>query len=224
MQITEIEMESGIRDANDYSHFRKPHRFERLVTHKVCDTCNRGWMSQLEIDFLDAVGQLIEPNWPTRDAELIREALRRSEVIARWAVKTAITANLAGVLRNRIPQEIAINLRNGKLPESLVVKVGHIRQRDFNFLMNPGFKFMDDGERWKVSESGKAFDAVFQLNHFAIRAINAPGVQLGFDASAGLRPLSVFPVVRDVPFTEYSFESFQDFEVRLYARLLTTQR
>ena len=218
MQITEVEIESGIREADGYGQFRKPHRFDRLVTHEVCDTCNRGWMSQLEIDFLAAVGRLIEPDWPKSEAELIREATKRNNVIARWTVKTAITANLAGVLKSRVPQEIAVDLRNGKLPEPLIVKVGHIRQRDFNLLMNPGFKFMDDGEKWKVSESGKAFDAVFQLNHFAIRAVNAPGVEIGFDSSDGLLPFSAFPVVRDAPSSEYSFESFNDFERRLLAR------
>jgi len=224
MQITQVEIESGIREGDGYGQFRKPHRFEALVTHEICDACNRGWMSQLEIDFLAAVSRLIETDWPKSDAELIREAMKRSNVIARWAVKTTVTASLAGVLENRIPQEIAIDLRNGKLPEPLVVKVGHIRQRDFNLLMNPCFKFIDDGEKWKVSESGKAFDAVFQLNHFAIRAVNAPAVEIGFDASDGLLPLSAFPVVRDAPFSEYLFESFQDFERRLFARLLTTER
>src|ERR1700758_1669048 len=86
MQITDVEIESGIREADDYGHFRNPHRFERMVTHEVCDTGNRGWMSKLEIDFLDAVGQLIEPNWPARSAEVVGEATKRSDVIATWAI------------------------------------------------------------------------------------------------------------------------------------------
>ena len=225
MQITEVEIESGVREAEGCGQFRKPHRFERLVTHQVCEACNRGWMSQLEVDFLAAAGHLIEPDWPELDNELISEAMKRRDVIARWAAKTAITANLAGAFKYPIPKEIAIDLCLGKLPERFFVKLAHIRKRDFNLLINPGFKFVDEhGEKWKVSESGKAFDALFQLNHLAIRAINAPGVKLGFDSPDGLLPISAFPLSDHAPFTKYSFESFDDFERRLFARMLNPTR
>ncbi len=148
IQITEVEIEAGVREAKGYGQFRKPHRFERLVTHQVCETCNRGWTSQLEVDFLATVGPLIEPEWPTPGGKLIHEAIKRSDVIAKWAVKTTVTANLAGVLKRPIPEEIAIALRNGELPERFFVRVAHICKRDFNLLINPGFRFVaEHGER-----------------------------------------------------------------------------
>jgi hypothetical protein len=177
-------------------------------------------MSQLEVDFLAVAGHLIEPAWPELDNESIGEAMKRSDVIARWAVKTAFTASLSGALKHTISKEIAIDVCGGKLPERLFVKLAHIRKRDFNLLINPGFKFVDEhGERWKVSESGKAFDALFQLNHLAIRAINAPGVELGFDSPDGLLPISAFPLSDHGPLTRYSFDSFDDLERRLFARM-----
>lgn len=65
--------------------------------------------------------------------------------------KTASTASLAGVLGHRIPREIADDLRRGKLPEQFFLKLGHIREGSFNLLINPGFKFADEGDKWKVS-------------------------------------------------------------------------
>jgi hypothetical protein len=224
MRITEVEIESGIRDAEDYGQFRKSHRFEKLVTREVCDECNRGWMSQLEIDFLAVAGKLIQPDWPEVDAAFIRECVKGSTTIGRWAIKTAITASLAGVLHYRIPPEIAVGVRLGKLPETFALKLAHIRERSFNLLINPGFKFLgENGEEWKVSESGKAFDAVFQLNHLAIRAINAPRATVGFEAPDRILPISAFPVAGDVSLSEYSFASFDDFECRLLVRPVKRQ-
>jgi hypothetical protein len=221
MQMTEVEIESGVREADGYGRFRTPHRFERLVTREICDSCNRGWMSQLEKDFLSVVGRLIEPNWPEDAADVIRESLQRSDVIGRWAVKTAITASLAGVLGHRIPQEIADDLRRSKLPEQFFIKLGHIREHSFNLLISAGFKFADEREKWKVSESGRAFDAVFQLNHLAIRAINAPAVEIGFEPSNGAIPISAYPKSNDA--RKYSFASFEDFEQRLFVRASRTK-
>lgn len=224
MQITEVEIESGVREAEGYGQFRKPHRFERLVTHQVCELCNRGWMSQLEVDFLAIAGPLIEPRWPKRDSELIREAIKGSDILAKWAIKTTITANLAGVLKRPISKEIATDVHRGKLPERFFMRVAHIRERGFNLLINPGFTFVEEnGEKWKGSVSGKAFDTVFQLNHFAIRAISAPSVRLGFDSSDGHLPIPAFPLLADAPFGEYSFQSFDDFERRLFAQPLNTK-
>lgn len=100
-------------------------------------------------------------------------------------MKTAITVNLAGLIKRRFPAEISTDLRLGKLPACLTVKLAHIKKHDaLNIRINRGFWFMDGKEeKWKGAESGRSFDVLFQLNHLAIRAINAPGAQLGFDVS-----------------------------------------
>lgn len=220
MQLTKIEIELGVREENGDGEFRQAHGFNQLVTRRVCTECNSGWMSQLEVDFLSAVGHLIEPEWPKLKNEFIREALIRNNVIAKWAIKTAITANLAGIIKRPIPSEITSKVQTGNLPPQFSVKLAHIRRRDFNMITHRGFWFIDkDEKRWRGAESGRSFDVLFQLNHLAIRAINAPGVELGFDAPDGILPIAAFPCPNHSRQTGYSFDSLDDFERRLVARI-----
>lgn len=221
MQLSGVEVEIGVREEEGDGEFRNAHVLNAFVTKQVCDDCNRGWMSQIEMDFLAAAGPLIEPEWPRLESEFLSEAMKRSEVIARWAVKTAITANLAGILKRAIPDEIATAVREGKLPPSLTVKLAHIRRREaIGMVINRGFWFVDGKEkRWRGAESGKSFDVLFQLNHLAIRAINAPGVQLGYvDPEKGF-PLTAFPSTKNPGFGGHSFETLADFEKILVARM-----
>lgn len=221
-QTSDVEVEVGVRDETGDGQFRSAHVLNAFTTQRVCDACNRGWMSQLEADFLAVVGPLIEPEWPKLENEFIREAVMRSEVIARWIVKTAITANLAGVIKRGFPDEIPINLRLGKLPPSLTVKLAHIKKRNaLSIIIHRGFWFLDGKEKkWRGEESGKSFDVLFQLNHLAIRAINAPGAQIGFALNKEkVFPLTAFPSTISSPVGGYSFETLNDFEQILITRL-----
>jgi len=86
MHLSGVEIEIGVREEDSDGEFRNAHGLNEFVTRKVCAACNSGSMSQLEVDFLAAAGPLIEPEWPRLESEFISEALKRSEVIARWAV------------------------------------------------------------------------------------------------------------------------------------------
>lgn len=221
MQLSGVEIEIGVREEEGNGKFRQAHGLNEFVTRKVCAACNSGWMSQLEVDFLGAAGPLIEPEWPRLESEFLSEAVKKSEILARWAVKTAITANLAGILKRSIPDEIARGVREGKLPRTLTVKFAHIRRREaIGMVINRGFWFEDGKERrWLGAASGRSFDVLFQLNHLAIRAINAPGAELGFaDPEKGF-PLTAFPSAKNPRFGGYSFETLADFEQIMVARI-----
>lgn len=154
-------------------------------------------------------------------SEFLSEAVKQREVIARWAVKTAITANLAGILKRAIPTEIATAVRAAKLPPTLTVKLAHIRRREgIAVIINRGFWFVDGKERrWRGADSGRSFDVLFQLNHLAIRAINAPGAQLGYAEPEKGFPLTAFPAAKHPPFGGYAFETLADFEKILVTRM-----
>lgn len=221
MQLTDMEIEIGVREETGDGEFRYAHGLNQLVTRRVCAACNSGWMSQLEVDFLGAAGPLIEPGWPRLESEFLSEALKRRYVIARWAAKTAITANLAGILKRAIPDEIATGVREGKLPPTLTVKFAHILRREgIAVVINRGFWFVDGKEkRWQGAESGRSFDVLFQLNHLAIGAIDAPGAKLGYaDPEKGFPP-TAFPPTKSPHFGGYSFDTLADFEKILIARL-----
>jgi len=221
MQSSGIEIEAGVREEKGDGKFRQAHVLNAFVTRQICDTCNRGWMSQLEVDFLAAAGPLIEPEWPNEESQFLSEALNKSEVIARWAVKTAITANLAGTLKRAIPNEIAAGVRVGELPPTLTVKLAHIQRREaIGMIIHRGFWFLAGNEkRWRGAALGRSFDVLFQLNHLAIRAINAPGAQLGYVEPEKGFPLAAFPAVKYPRFGGHSFPTLADFEKILFARM-----
>jgi hypothetical protein len=221
IQFPAIEVEVGVREEDGDGEFRPGHGLNEFVTKRVCAACNSGWMSQLEVDFLAAAGHLIEPEWPKLENDFIHEAVRRSNVIARWALKTAITANLAGILRRPIPDPIPTDLKLGKLPERLSVKLAHIGKHEpIRIIINRGFWFPDGTtKRWRGATSEKSLDVLFQLNHLAIRVINAPGAELGFDAPDAKLPIAAFPPAYDSRVSGYSFDTLEDFEKRLVARL-----
>ena len=170
MQLSSIQIEVGVREKDGDGEFRKAHGLNEFVTRKVCTACNTGWMSQLEVDFLAAAGHLIEPEWPKLENAFIQEAVKKSDVIARWAVKTAITANLAGIIKRPIPNEIPTKLRLGKLPQRLFIKLAHIRKcNPIGMTINRGFWF-ENRTKWRGAASGRSFDVLFQLNHQIGRA------------------------------------------------------
>lgn len=112
-------------------------------------------------------------------------------------------------------------MREGKLPPSLTVKLARIQHRErIAAVINRGFWFVDGAEkRWRGAESGRSFDVLFQLNHLAIRAINAPGAELGYvDPEKGF-PLTAFPPAKNPSFGGYTFRTLVDFEKILVARM-----
>jgi len=222
MKLSAVEVEVGVREEDGDGEFRKAHGLNEFVTKSVCTACNTGWMSQLEVDFLDAAGHLIEPEWPILENAFIQEAVKRSDVIAKWALKTAVTANLAGILKRPIPAEIPTNLKLGKLPDRFFIKLAHIRKHEaIKVIVNRGFRFDDQPPmKRRGAASEKSLDVLFQLNHLAIRAINAPGAELGFLASDKKHlPISAFPQSYDSRWSGCSYESLEDFEKMLIARL-----
>ena len=220
MHLEDIEIELGVRSEDGDREFRPAHKFNQLVTRQVCGECNSGWMSRLEVEFVSVVGDLIKPEWPFDASRLLQEAVRRSAVIAHWTLKTAITASMAGVTKRPIPDEITNDVQFGGLPPYYGVQLAHIRKRDFNMISHRGFWLIENDEkRWRSATSGRSFDVLFQLNHLAIRAISAPGVELGIDAPDGRFPIAAFPKAAASLPANYTFDTLDDFEKRLVARI-----
>lgn len=215
----DAQLEAGVWDGVSVKEARKPHRQESYVTRAVCEGCNQGWMSNLEAAFLGAAGPLIEPEWPRLSDEFIAEAVRQGNVIASWAVKTAVTSNAAGVVQRPIHETIPRDLRAGNLPPgNFAVWIGHIRKPSVSIQVDQGFDFeeADGALTWKGPESNYAFDAVFQLNHLAIRAVHHPGLRLRYSNNTASMPVQSFPPARSaiVP-GDYTFETLADFVGKL---------
>lgn len=215
MQAGDSTISVGIWDGIVEKDFRNPHRQESFKTRSVCEDCNKGWMSQLEAEFLELAGPLIEPTWPLSAEELIEKALCQSAVLARWAVKTAITVNAAGISKRSINSQIATDVRVNKLPPGLGVLIAFIKKKEIAVTIHPGFFFVTKkGERkWRVGDKGHTFDAILQLNHLAIRAINGPDFKLfKYKTGSEARPIPYYPATNHRFSPDYRFQTLSEFE------------
>jgi len=171
-------------------------------------------MSDLETEFVGIAGSLIEPEWPNPDRDFIDQVMQHNDIIARWALKTAITTNAAGINKRSINGQIASDLRAGKLPEFLKILIGFIETREIAITIHPGFYFITpNGERkWKVGDKGHSFDALFQLNHFAIRVFNGPGLKFLHQTETESAPVPCYPTSSYGFERGYQFQTLREFE------------
>jgi hypothetical protein len=113
--------EDGVAPLHMSSDFkllsRRLHRLADLVEGRVCETCNNGWMSDLEVEVQPILGPLIAGT-----AEL--DQLTRSErlTLARWTVKTAYMLNWSANYPRKVPTtHLRALMRAADLPEQVVV-------------------------------------------------------------------------------------------------------
>jgi hypothetical protein len=159
----------------DKVQWRPEHDAGSLVCRMVCKNCNNGWMSELESWFLNNAGFLIEPEWPRLADLMIEELQKEGRTLAKWALKTAIMIDRAGIKR-MIPDSLTSDLYNDVLPASLRVDLAQISERAFLTRVAPGFMISNGGGPidWQSHKDGLAWQVLIQLNHFAIRVFCAP--------------------------------------------------
>ncbi len=218
----QTQLEVGVWDGQSFKDFRPAHGQNTFVTKAVCKACNSGWMSNLEADFVRAAGPLMQPEWPILADEFMKRARSDDRIVAKWAVKTAITSNSSGKVRRRIHSHIANKLRENMLPPGLRVFLGRIKEKGIFIKVNQGFEFVepDGSRRWRGPAHNTAFDAIFQLNHLAIRAVFGPHLQFTYSTGSEAAPTACFPPNVEQISANYSFPNLAAFEGDLTAKLM----
>ena len=80
----------------------RKHAFSKLVNGLVCETCNNGWMSQLEGDCQNHIINLMNMNELETELAFLNE---HHETVAKWAFKNVILLNSATNYRHLVPDE-----------------------------------------------------------------------------------------------------------------------
>lgn len=85
------------------------HVLKKHICGRVCETCNNGWMSKLEVDAQPLIIQLIE-------SKKVLNNVNASDcfIIAKWASKTAYALHAASNYRDVIPLSHFRYLASGK--------------------------------------------------------------------------------------------------------------
>jgi hypothetical protein len=178
MQAREYPIVVGLR-REDSLKSRPAHRLNTYTTKCVCETCNNGWMSELESWSQRNLGSLVEPDWPKLAAEMLKHGLSENEQLARWSLKTAITMDQNTLTRNVIDESYAKALAAGELPADLIVEIGDIADGGVGGIVSQGFWVRNGGRppEWQEHKEKQAFKVVIQLNHLAIRVFRAPSAR-----------------------------------------------
>lgn len=96
----------------------RKHAFSKLVNGLVCETCNNGWMSQLEGDCQNHIINLMNMNELETELAFLNE---HHETVAKWAFKNVILLNSATNYRHLVPDEHYKELYSGKIPEGVFI-------------------------------------------------------------------------------------------------------
>lgn len=164
MQLTNYPVRAGHR-LQATVRLRPQHGLGALRCRVVCRKCNSGWMSALEGWFLQRAGHLVEPNWP-RLADAMIEALKsESRTFAKWALKTAILVDRAGLAdKVMIPGSFATDLYNDILPDSLKIDLAEITPAAFAARTARGFMMSNGGGpiQWQSHTNGLSFQSAIQ--------------------------------------------------------------
>jgi hypothetical protein len=169
------------------------HTLDGLVAGRVCSTCNNGWMSDLE---RAAKPHLL--NLCSNSASVVDYDTATRLVIARWAMKTALTLNLGSNFHRNIPGLHYHHICNSSstLPERVVVFAqNHQFNREFDWVQSP---------TWMIT------DATDTVNDSTIQYLKGHSYKIAFQ----LRGLLI--VVAFNPLEDYLFSMWRGIHVPLY--------
>jgi len=150
---------------------QRTHSFKSLVNAMVCEKCNNGWMSDLEASVKDLIIKWINLNIEKKD---ILSLAKDHELIARWALKTAILLNYPTNYRNIIPESHFHKLYKSKIPSGVYINLAicnkpePIKWRQSQQLLIFG-NFSKYASRLK-----EVYKITMQFNHLLLRISYVP--------------------------------------------------
>lgn len=167
--------------------YRGPLTATSLVAGNVCETCNSGWMSALEVAFDAAVFQK-----PRRGEILVQDRTK----IARWFTKTAIAINTSQNYRLLLPKRVRHSVRSG-LPDHVSVFLGRVSNPPYKIQFAQGFQSMAT----IVGGLPLAWDARAAVERVYAAAILVDGLLGTIIYAPGLHARPHFPLKRIWPLT-----------------------
>jgi len=193
---------------------RPVHRLNTYTSKSVCDKCNNGWMSELEIWFQRTMGLLVEPAWPKMATEALTQALVDREVLAKWALKTVIMMDSNAMMNNIVDGKTPHDLYAGKISDGLIVELAHIHEKGVGGILSQGFWVRNGGRppQWQEHKDKMAFKAVIQLNHLAIRVFRSPSAQASYYGPNGRLPLRCYPGAQNPYDGDFRFHDLREFD------------
>lgn len=157
-----------------------PRATSNLVTKRICNSCNSGWMSDLERQAKSILKDLVLPDRTCFSRSELQQLRQHEPILRRWLVKTAETlshmASRSGV--QQIPPHIAPLVWQNKTPETCLIYAGWLPEAGYNSVVGRGFRAFHNGQFSRNLKNPETFNFIIQLNHLALRISNAPPCKL----------------------------------------------
>lgn len=156
-----------------------PRSAGNVVTKRVCHDCNTGWMCALEA----GVKPVIDPWLNIESSQLTRDTLQLSPEnlrnVNRWLLKTACCLREVaprGQLE-KLPASASQWAFENALPPSCKTYAGWIRESSCGFRISRGFATLNGHVFHERQQHLESFEVLVQLNHLAVRIVNAPNAE-----------------------------------------------
>ncbi|MEI8342022.1 MAG: hypothetical protein WCH43_10880 [Verrucomicrobiota bacterium] len=164
---------------------RPPIRCEYLKTKHVCNKCNVGWMSELEVWAQNHFGDYVEPNIAFDDLVGLLPIREEPSIIIRWLLKTAIMVEKAlprGAEGKVVPalNPVAFGTKD---PTDFFVWAAYVDKPNFNLHLVRGFPVWNGGILQPFQIHAESMDFALQLNHLALRLFRCPDASPTFKAA-----------------------------------------
>ena len=147
-----------------------------LITKRVCGDCNGGWMCELESSVKNIIGDWVNPGRENLDKESLAVDKDQLAILNRWLIKTAICLSHVAPRgeSEKLPNEAPAWSFNNHVPPSCLVYAAWIKEPAFMMKVARGFRIFNGGKFFENQIHRHSFDFSIQLNHLAIRIVNAP--------------------------------------------------
>ena len=174
-------------------------------------------MSELEVWAQKALGPLVEPEWPRLHCEILKVALQEREILARWALKTAIMLDRTTLMDRVIDDETPRTLYAGQVADGVTIDLAHLHDCHVKNVLSYGFWISpDDGPpQWKTHKGGMAFKVVMQFNHLAVRVSRTPGAHRSYIGNHDRLPLRAYPEAMSPYDIDFRYHDLEEFDLCL---------
>jgi hypothetical protein len=153
-----------------------PRATGKLITKGVCQNCNNGWMHDLEGAVRPILAPLVTQDFASFNQGALEPLTQNLPLITRWLMKTAVTLSMVTPRGNlgSLPVEAAEWAYLDAVPASCMLYAGWIEDAHFSKTLGRGFRMLKDGVFHGNQTHKTSFDFRLQLNHLALRFVNAP--------------------------------------------------
>ena len=185
----------------------RKHAFSKFVIGLVCETCNNGWMSQLEGDCQNHIINLMNMNELETELAFLNE---HHETVAKWAFKNVILLNSATNYRHLVPDEHYKELYSGKIPEGVFIDLAFCKSNPtIEWRQTHGGMILKD-KNIPFNPNAKRYHITFQIKNLLLKVTYYESLNNTFYEDEGA--VRLYPTF-GVYGTPKIFDSIDDFDI-----------